>query len=261
MIDIHTHIIPDLDDGPPDMEASIEMGRIAEQEGITAIISTSHSEEAGEVGREAMEGRLDEVRAAWSAAGLNIRLELGMEIFLRPDTPRELKEGRVWPLAGSQYALVELPYQPWPLYAEQTLFGLQLAGYVPILAHPERYTAIQADPARMYTLAERGVLGQVTAGALQGHQGSNTKKTAETLLRHRLVQFLSSDAHGTTERKRMPVLRSALHLVESLVGPELAHSLVTTNPAHILNKTPLAPDPLPFQTRGRWSLGGLLGRS
>ena len=86
--------------------------------------------------------------------------------------------------------LVELPYQPWPIYAEQTLFNLQVAGYVPILAHPERYTAIQANPNLMYSLAERGVLGQVTAGALLGDHGGPAKRTAETLIKHNLTQFL-----------------------------------------------------------------------
>src|SRR4051794_17336192 len=118
MIDIHAHIIPDLDDGPPDMETSIGMGIIAQQEGITAIVSTSHSTEAAAEGSDGMRARLDEVRAAWNAAGLDIRLELGVEIYLRPDTVEDLREGRLWSLAGSRYVLVELPYQPWPPYAE-----------------------------------------------------------------------------------------------------------------------------------------------
>src|SRR6266542_4098448 len=116
MIDIHIHIIPDLDDGPPDMETSVGMGRLAAEEGITAIVSTSHSEESAVVGLEGMRGRLEAVSKAWSDAGLGIRLELGVEIFLTPDTPAHLKSGKLWTLAGSRYALVELPYQPWPAY-------------------------------------------------------------------------------------------------------------------------------------------------
>src|SRR5947209_15715119 len=110
MIDIHTHIIPALDDGPPDMETSVAMGRIAGAEGIRAMISTSHSKECSALGFEAVGRRLDDVRAAWESEGLGIRLELGMEIFLTPDTVSELKSRVVWPLAESRYVLVELPY-------------------------------------------------------------------------------------------------------------------------------------------------------
>ena len=259
MIDIHIHIIPDLDDGPPDMQTSLGMGELAAEEGITAIIATSHSEESAAVGFEGMRDRLDAVRTAWSTAGYDIRLELGVEIFLTPDTPADLKSGKLWTLAGSRYALVELPYQPWPVYTERVLFDLQLAGYVPILAHPERYTAIQADPNVMYALAERGVLGQVTAGALVGDHGSPIRRCAETLVRYGMVQFLSSDAHGLTVRKRMPHLKRALGVVEELVGPELAGAMVLDNPQRILDNKHVAAEPERVPTR-RWPLGRLFGR-
>src|SRR5687768_4192679 len=149
VIDIHTHIIPALDDGPADMETSIRMGHLAAAEGTTAIISTSHSAEATSVGHRGMIARLEEVREAWGAAGLNIRLELGVEVYLQPGSLADLQSGRLWTLAGSKYVLVELPYRPWPSFADRTMFELQVAGYFPILAHPERYTAIQDDPNHM----------------------------------------------------------------------------------------------------------------
>jgi protein-tyrosine phosphatase len=255
MIDIHAHIIPALDDGPPDMETSVAMGRIAAEEGITAMIATSHDREGGEVGYEGMRARLEDVRVAWAEAGLGIRLELGLEIYLRPETPAELKSGAVWTLGGSRYVLVELPYQPWPPYAERILFDLQLAGYAPILAHPERYTAIQSNPNLMHSLAERGILSQVTAGALLGDHGSPVRRSAETLVRHGLTQFLSSDAHGLTLRKRMPRLLEALKVVEGLVGAERAHEMVVDNPACIFSGEHLIPEPEPVERRsllGRW---------
>jgi protein-tyrosine phosphatase len=259
MIDIHTHIIPDLDDGPPDMETSVGMGRIAAGEGITAMISTSHSKESSAIGFEAMRQRLEEVRAAWEGDGLGIRLELGVEIFLTPDTLSELKSGAVWTLAGSSYVLVELPYQPWPVYTERVLFDLQLAGYVPILAHPERYTAIQADPNLMYSLAERNVLSQITAGALLGDHGNLAKRSAETLAAHRLAQIISSDSHGLTQRKRTPQLLQALQVAEGLVGVEAARAMVTDNPARILANEHIVPEPRQVSPQ-KWSIGRLFGR-
>jgi protein-tyrosine phosphatase len=259
MIDIHTHIIPGLDDGPPDMETSIAMGRIAAQEGITAMISTSHSKESSALGYEAMRQRLEEVRAAWAGDGLDIRLELGVEIFLTPDTLSDLKSGKVWTLAGSRYVLVELPYQPWPVYAERVLFDLQLAGYVPILAHPERYTAIQADPNLQYSLAERGILSQVTAGALLGDHGSPARRSAETLVLHKLAQIISSDTHGLTQRKRTPQLLQALQVAEGLVGVEAARAMVAGNPARVLLNEHLAPEPERVSPQ-KWSIGRLFRR-
>ncbi len=247
MIDIHIHILPNFDDGPADMEASVGMGLIAAAEGFTGIISTSHGDEAALEGREMMESRLDEVKRAWSNAGLSIRLELGVEIYLRPGTLDQLKFGHLWPLAGSRYVLVELPYQPWPVYADDTLFALQVAGYSPILAHPERYSAIQSDPNKMFALAERGILAQVTAGALVGDQGSALKKCADTLLRHNLVQFIATDAHSTS--RRSPRIIEALKYAESVLGLDLARRLVEDNPARILSHEEISLDPQPVAQR------------
>ncbi|MEO8287716.1 MAG: CpsB/CapC family capsule biosynthesis tyrosine phosphatase [Chloroflexota bacterium] len=257
MIDIHTHILPDLDDGPADMDTSVGMGLIAAAEGFTAIISTSHSEQAAIEGHERLSMRLDDVRDAWSKAGLNIRLELGMEIFLRPNTLDQLKAGHLWALAGSRYLLVELPLQPWPTYADDTLYGLQLAGYVPVLAHPERYTAIQSDPGKMYELAERGILGQVTAAAVIGEHGTSIKKCSEMLLRHNLVQFIATDAHSTG--RRHPRIAEARAYAETMVGPELAADMVQGNPARILAHEAISLDPQPVAPRKSF-FGSLFSR-
>lgn len=258
MIDIHTHIIPSLDDGPPDMDVSLAMGRIASQEGTQALISTSHSAEASAVGYEGMLEKLVEVRAAWESAGIEIRLELGVEIFLEYDTVEKLRSGRLWTLAGSQYVLVEVPYTPWPAYAERALFDLQTAGYNPILAHPERYTAIQADPNLLYRLVQRGVLAQVTSAALLGEQGEKVQRTADTLVRHGLVQFLASDGHNVKSKRRMPLLREAVQAAAQLIGEEAALALVTTNPVAVLGNMPIDVAPELVEARKSF-LGGLFG--
>jgi protein-tyrosine phosphatase len=241
------------------MEASIALGRMAAQEGITAMIATSHSDESAAAGYTEMQERLEDVRTAWKEAGLSIRLELGVEIFLTPETPADLKSGRLWTLAGSRYVLVEVPYQPWPAYTERALFELQLAGYLPILAHPERYTAIQADPNLMYSLAERGVLSQVTAGALLGEHGNPARRCAETLVLHGLAQIISTDTHGLTQRKRTPQMLQALEVAGGLVGAEAARALVTDNPACILSNRHLTPEPERVIPQ-KWSLGRLFRR-
>ena len=257
MIDIHSHIIPALDDGPADMEASVSLGASAEREGIQAMISTSHSTEVLQVGHAEMRKRLAEVKKAWREAGVNIRLELGVEIYLRPDTVDDLQAGRLWSLAGSRYVLVEVPYQPWPTYADDALYALQLAGYVPILAHPERYVAIQEDLNKMYALAQRGILGQVTAAALLGEHGSATKKCAEMLMRHDMVQFIATDSHSA--KWRSPKVREALILAEGMIGQERAGLLAHDNPERVLLDIEIAVEPRE-PDRKKSLFGGLFGR-
>jgi protein-tyrosine phosphatase len=259
MIDIHTHVIPHLDDGPVDMEVSVGMGRIAAEDGITDIISTSHSAEVMDAGREGMERRLEEVWEAWRAAGISVNLHLGVEIYLTPQTASDLAAGRLWPLAGSRYLLVEVPYRPWPTYADDALFDLQTRGYVPILAHPERYSAVQNDPNHMYALAERGILSQVTGIALLGLHGSDAKRCSETLVRHGLAQFISSDAHGLSARDRSPRLREAWEAARALVGDERARALVVDNPAAVIANMPIEVEAQPVPAR-RGPLGRLFSR-
>ncbi len=156
--------------------------------------------------------------------------------------------------------LVEVPYTPWPAYAERALFDLQTAGYTPILAHPERYTAIQDDPNLLYRLAQRGILAQVTSAALLGEQGEKPHRTADTLVRHGLAQFIASDGHNARSKRRMPLLREAVRAASQLIGEEAAVALVTTNPAAVLEDRRIEVVPEPVEVR-RSFWGGLFGGS
>src|SRR5438067_10602293 len=114
MIDIHTHILPGVDDGAETVAESLAMARRALAGGTTGMVCTSHSAEWFEIGPlAAMEQQVAALQEALDAADLALRLWPGMEIFLTPQTPRDLCAGRAWPLAGTQYALVEVPYEPW----------------------------------------------------------------------------------------------------------------------------------------------------
>jgi protein-tyrosine phosphatase len=257
MIDIHAHILPGLDDGPTDMEASVGMGRIYASEGVTCVFSTSHSQEVAEEGRARIEEGLGQVRAAWRDAGIQVDLVLGVEVYLRPDTLDDLRDGRLWTLGDSRYVLVEVPYQPWPVYADAALHDLRLAGYVPILAHPERYTVIQERPEKMVELLEQGVLCQVTAGALLLKSGNAVRRTADLLVKHRLAQFIATDAHSP--HWRSPEVRDALQAAERLAGAEAVRAMTVDNPLHILAGSPIQPDPDPLPPRKN-RFGGLFGR-
>ena len=249
-IDIHAHILPGLDDGATDLDESLAMARIAVHEGVGTMLTTSHSAECFERGpQQWMLDDIQNVQRALDEANIPLTLQPGMEIFLTPETLQDLAIGRAWGLAGSHYILVEVPFRLWPPYIEPTLFELQVAGYIPILAHPERYSIIQRDPNMMYILAERGILGQVTAEALNGSQGTAAQRCAMTLVEHGLVQFIASDGHGEPLRKRRPVVAAGLAIAANLVGDEAARAMLTTNPQQILDDVPLVIDPEPIEQR------------
>jgi protein-tyrosine phosphatase len=248
MIDIHSHILPAIDDGAETLEESLAMARLAVAGGVTDMVCSSHSAELFEMGPQAaLQARVDALQAAVDAAGIPLKLWPGMEIFLTPDTPRHLAEGRAWGLAGGRYVLVEIPYEPWPAHTEQTLFALQVAGYLPILAHPERYVAVQHDPNVLYRLVERGILAQVTTGAFDGHFGAATRRSAITLCEHGLVQILASDSHSAHDRRRLPGLREGRRVLEGLVGDARATAMTTTIPGDVLANQPVTPDRPPTE--------------
>lgn len=244
MIDIHSHILPAIDDGAETLEESLAMARLAVAGGVTDLVCSSHSAELFEMGPQAaLQERVNTLQAAVDAASIPLRLWPGMEIFLTPETPRHLAAGRAWGLAGGRYVLVEVPYEPWPAHTEQTLFELQVAGYLPILAHPERYVAIQHDPNVLYRLVERGILAQVTTGAFDGHFGAATRRCAITLCEHGLVQILASDSHSAYDRRRLPGLSSGRRVLAGLVGDEQATVMTTTIPGDVLAGRPMTSEP------------------
>jgi protein-tyrosine phosphatase len=247
MIDIHTHILPGIDDGCSNLDESLAMAQLAVAEGVHTMLTTSHSAEWLQLGPLAlMEEQIATLQAALDAAAIPLTLRPGIEVYLTPETPAHFAAGRVWTLAHSRYMLVETDFGQWPAYLERVLFELQVAGCVPILAHPERYSAIQRDPGLMYTLATRGILGQVTGNALAGVLGPAVQQCALTLLEYGLVQIIASDGHGAFDGKRPPAVAAGLAVATEHLGAEAARAMLTTTPQHILDNPPLAPEPRPI---------------
>jgi protein-tyrosine phosphatase len=250
MIDIHTHILPGIDDGCSNLDESLAMARLAVAEGVDTMLTTSHSAEWLQLGPlPVMEAQVATLQTAITAAEIPLTVLPGIEVYLTPETPAHFAAGRVWTLAHSRYMLVETDFVGWPPFLERVLFELQVAGCVPILAHPERYSAVQRDPGLMHSLAERGILGQVTGNALAGVLGPAVHQCAITLLEHGLVQFIASDGHGAFEGKRPPAVAAGLAVAAEHIGEDAARAMLTTNPQHILDNTPLTPDPRPIPPR------------
>jgi len=258
MIDIHTHILPAIDDGAPDIEAALDMARMAVADGIHQMIATPHNSDWEEKEqREGMFERLHRLQVAVEDANIALKLYLGSEIHITPDVAQRIKLGHSLPLNGSRYILLELPFFVFPPYLDQVLFELALEGVVPILAHAERYSAVQEKIALIPPLVERGVLVQVTSGSLGGTFGKEAKRTAITLLQRKLAHIIASDAHNIDHRP--PLLSEAVTVAAEYVGREQAVRMVTEIPQAVLDDVPIAVEPpLPPQRRrkrkwfGRW---------
>ena len=243
MIDIHHHILPDVDDGPKEWDEAVAMCRMAAEEGIEAIVATPHVLRGR--WRTAPISELEErIAMLREKAGDTPRLLLGSEYFFGHDVAEVLRAGdAIVPLAGSRYILFELTANNVPPQLEQPLYRAQLEGWLPILAHPERNTVFQSSPEMLAALIEHGLRVQITATSLTGAFGSQARHAAETFLRGGLVHFVATDAHNTT--KRPPRMKEALDALRAVVGESAAQALTVENPRAVIENRPLPYEPEP----------------
>jgi protein-tyrosine phosphatase len=280
MIDLHAHILPQLDDGAKTLDESIEMCRRSYQDGIRTMVATPHILEGIYPNRRStILAKVQELNAAITKAGVG-NLERRVKDWYA-STPQHLKvnstnpmnstnliysmtEFRVLPGADvhfssnmlplcengeivtvndkGQYLMVEFDFQGIPYHAEDVLFRLMTKGIIPIITHPERNLEIGQRPQRYGEMIRMGCLGQVTAVSLTGGFGSGVKRTAEKLLKNRLVHIIASDAHSLTERP--PTLSKAVREAEKMVGKEEAQKMVTEYPQAVLEgRRPDLPEP------------------
>jgi protein-tyrosine phosphatase len=254
VIDIHHHCLPGVDDGPREWDEAVEMCRIAAAEGIETIIATPHVLR----GRWPTPERADlETRIATLREKTNDtpRLLLGSEYFFAHDMPEVLQSGGpIVPLAGSRYVLVELTANSVPPLMEQPLYRIQLDGWVPVIAHPERNRILQSHPELVAEWIEHGARMQITAGSLVGEFGPEAQRASRTWIRHGLVHFVATDAHNTT--KRPPRVAAALAALRELAGDDVANALTVRNPRAVAENRALEFEPEPVKPE----VGGLLTR-
>jgi protein-tyrosine phosphatase len=230
VIDLHSHILPGVDDGARSLEESRDLARLALADGVTTIAATPHVRADYPTTAEEMENAVDELRYDFVVQGIDIDLAYGGEIALGilfaipPDDLRRFSLGQT-----GRYLLVECPYRGSPLHFEPALTTLLRQGIIPILAHPERNPDVQDRPDHVQQLAEAGVLVQVTAASLDGSLDRASQHCARQLLDLGIVHLLASDAHG-------PHIRTAgLAAAAREVGDAgLARFLTTEVPAAIL---------------------------
>jgi len=234
MIDMHSHILPGVDDGAESYQDSIRMLAIAAEDGITDIIATPHyiHHEINNT-YSLIKNKCDQLFQAVKENSINIRIYPGSEIFICMEMVRLIKEGQVATLNHSEYVLLELPMKYIPAYAYDVIYRLKLEGYTPIIAHPERYDYIIHDASILYNMIKRGALAQMNAGSLTGMYGKNIKQTAWRLLRHGLIHFISTDAHSC--HGRIPRLNHCRRIVEEEMGSHWAYVLFQSNAKAVIN--------------------------
>lgn len=201
MIDIHCHILPGVDDGASDERETKEMLLMAYQEGVRSIIATSHYH--GGMGSEEWIRREKALAVAVGLAqeiATDLYIYPGSEIYYSQEALEELKRGNVWTMNNSRYILVEFPVYVEFSYIRQAVQNLQYAGYLPILAHIERYEAL-TELENVEELVGMGIYLQVNAGSVIGKDGRKVKKYILRLLQERYIHFIGTDAHGSTRRR------------------------------------------------------------
>jgi protein-tyrosine phosphatase len=245
VIDIHSHIMPEIDDDARSVEEALEMARIAAKDGIEFMVSTPHMFNGLSRNPQPSE-ILARVRALNQAIGKNgLQILPGNEVHISHDIAEQAQDGRVTTINQRNYMLVEFPHLTVPVGAEDLFYKLLLQGVRPILVHPERNAQIQANPALVAKFVERGVYVQVTAMSVTGEFGPTAKACARVLLRHDCVHFLATDAHRT--RSRPPILSRGRDAAAAIIGKERAEALVETNPRAVINGEQLhVPQPIPF---------------
>ena len=230
MIDIHSHILPGLDDGARTLEEAVEMVRMAADNGTTDIVASPHANDQYAYDLELIENKIGELQEASKHV---IRVHRGCDFHLSTKNLfAVLKHPQEYTVNGKSYLLTELPELMSPSSASGILARLQSAGLMPIITHPERNTILRDRISEVEAFVNAGCLIQVTAMSLLGGFGKPAQRASEYLLDRGWVHFIASDAHDT--RYRPPLLTDAHRAVTKLWGTETARALFTTNPMLVL---------------------------
>ena len=241
MVDIHSHILPEVDDGPKSWDVSVAMCRAAAADGITHMVATPHANDRYHYDREYLQGLVDHLQ---QLVGDKPKLSLGCDLHLSYDNMQEvLTNPARYAIADTRYLLVEFSNFGIPAQIAEWFTQLGDHGVTAVITHPERNPILRESPQRVVEWAEQGVVIQMTGNALTGFWGERTRRTAHWLLEHQAVHVLATDAHDT--EKRVPILSRARDAASEICGDEVAEALVDANPRAIIENQPLPYFPRP----------------
>lgn len=222
MIDIHSHILPGVDDGAQSIEDSIAMAKQAVDEGITKIIATPHHQNGKYINRKQdVEDRVIELNLVLQNENISLEVLPGQETRIYGELLEGYENEEILTLNHTKYMFVELPSGHVPRYTEKLLFDVQLKGLTPVIVHPERNAEIIENPDKLLNLVEKGALTQVTAASITGHFGKKIRKFSLELIEANLTHFVASDAHNTSNRNFR--MRESISVVEKEFGNQAVY--------------------------------------
>jgi protein-tyrosine phosphatase len=237
MIDLHSHILPGIDDGSKSLAMSLDMARIAVADGIRTMACTPHIYPGLYMNNAAgIRAARDALQAVLQDHGIDLQLTTGADVHLVPGLVDGLRAGTVPSLHGTRYVLLEPPHHVAPPRFAESVFQLITAGYVPVITHPERLTWMDDHYPTMQQLVQAGAWMQITAGALTGMFGARPKYWGERFLGEGMAHILATDAHSST--RRVPVMSEGLAVAEKLLGREEAQQLVVGRPGALMRDLP-----------------------
>ncbi len=245
MIDLHCHILPDVDDGARTWEESLAMARLAAEDGVQVVVATPHLfchkmvdlKELNQ--KEVILQRISEFQEKLAEENIPLTILPGCEFPLSLEALELLDSDQVLTINdGKRYLLLEMPDLSIPPATPDICFRLQSQGITPIITHPERHFVFQERPEKLAPLIDLGCLVQLTAGSLTGNFGRRVEKVSRTMVKKGYVHLLASDAHST--RSRPPLLGPAVAKLSRLVGKDAAVAMVTTLPEKIIKGEPLS---------------------
>jgi protein-tyrosine phosphatase len=242
VIDIHNHILAEVDDGPKSWDVAEEMCRMAAADGIEHIVATPHANDRYHYDREFLTRTLDYLR---QRIGPTPSLSLGCDFHLSYENLQDvMRFPDRYTIEGSRYLLVELNNYSVPVQIEEHFSKLLEKGLTPVITHPERNPIVQRTPQRILQWVELGCVIQVTGSAVNGQWGEAAWRTAQWLLKRDAVHVLATDAHDT--KHRPPLLSPARDAAAEICGADVARALVDGNPRAIISGQPLPyfPDPV-----------------
>lgn len=235
MIDIHCHLMPSVDDGAKDLEETLAMFENAYTSGVTDIILTPHYIKGTkyEINNEQKEKITNILREALRRTDMDINIYYGNEVYIDNDLVEMIKDKKVATLANSRYVLVELPVNSMDNNAGNVFFNLRSNGYIPIIAHPERYVYFQKHPEKVMDYIKLGCLLQGDYMSLLGKYGKKAEKTLKILLKNGVIKFLSSDIHHSYNDYHIPEAeKRTLRIVKD---ENIVNKLFVENPESVIN--------------------------
>ena len=234
MIDFHTHIIPNIDDGSRSIEETFKLIQEAKEAGFEGIVLTSHYiENYYETDVPERDVWVKAISDNLKIKGIDTNLYLANEIYMTENMMNLLIEGKASTINNSSYVLFEMPLNAEPMNLYDVIYSLQENKLIPVLAHPERYSFVQKEPELINDLIEKGVLMQANYGSILGQYGEKAEIIVRKFLGANMIHFLGSDVHRqNTVYKKIP---KALEEIRNIVGDEKLKELTTDNPKLAIN--------------------------